>query len=420
MVQANSLPGDESPGPRAGPTHWPGVVFGLSLSAFAAFQMFKLPPVVPLFLADYGFDRTLTGAFMSVYALMGLILSVGLGRVIERRGALGPLFAGLAAMAAGNLLVLIWPQHGWLVLAARGLEGAGFAVLAILGPTLANRLASPRHLPIVIGLTATWIPTGQLTAALIAPGLIALTGWRGLWFLGLAGCLAFAIWGWRSRRDDGLAPGPSRRDTSDPPRRAEPTRAQKLALVLAAAVFLLWSGQYFAYMTWLPQYLVEVHGFALSWALMGYSLPVAVLLVFNVVTGFLLRWRAPLGALIVGALCLQAAVWWSMPATGAGWGGILSLLAYGLGAGVTPTCLFAIPSVILGQGRGTAAAFGVLMTGRNIGVLIGPVLLAEAFRLSGSWNLASPIFGVTTTLAVMIAATLAYRVARLGRRGAGT
>jgi len=48
------------------------------------------------------------------------------------------------------------------VLAARGLEGVAFAVLAICGPVLANRKAPPGYLPVVAGLTAAWIPIGQL------------------------------------------------------------------------------------------------------------------------------------------------------------------------------------------------------------------------------------------------------------------
>ena len=57
-----------------------------------------------MLLADFGFDRTLTGAFMSVCALVGLTLSHGFGLAIERHGGQGPLLGGLAAMAAGNPL----------------------------------------------------------------------------------------------------------------------------------------------------------------------------------------------------------------------------------------------------------------------------------------------------------------------------
>jgi hypothetical protein len=74
-----------------------------------------------------------------------------------------------------------------------------------------------------------------------------------------------------------------------------------------------------------------------------------------------------------------------------------------------------MPSVARGQGGAGASAFGILMTGRNVGVLFGPILLAEAFRLSGSWDLASSIFGVVTALALLCAAWLAIEVRRARR-----
>ncbi len=78
----------------------------------------------------------------------------------------------------------------------------------------------------------------------------------------------------------------------------------------------------------------------------------------------------------------------------------MSLIAYGIAAGVCTTCLFALPAVLAGQGPGAAPAFGVLMTGRNLGVLIGPVLLAQALKVTDGWDITVPIFGTLTTLAL--------------------
>ena len=175
---------------------------------------------------------------------------------------------------------------------------------------------------------------------------------------------------------------------------------------------MLWSGQYFAYMTWLPQYLVEVHGLDVTAAQWGYAVPVTLVTVVCVITGVLLQRGVSLGALLTGALVIQAAVWWLLPYTGGGAGGIVSLVAYGSGGGVVPTCLFAMPSVILGRGHDTARAFGVVMTGRNMGVLIGPVLVAQAFKMTGSWDLTAPIFGTVTGGCIVAAALLVRELRR--------
>ncbi len=395
-------------------TNWATVAFGLALAWFAAFQMFKLPPVLPVLLEAYGYDLVLAGGFMSVYAVAGLLLSFGFSRRIERGGWHRPLFGALAVLACGNLVGLIWPQSGWIMLVARALEGVGFAVLAIIGPTLANRQAEARHLPIVIGATAAWIPIGQLVAVLLTPAALALQGWQSLWGLSLLGCLLFAAWSLRIPKD-GAAPETRSADTHTPQTR----RRSRRILVLTAGLFCLWAGQYFAFMTWLPEYLVAAHGLGLTAALAGYSLPVGLLIVFNLVTGVLLRAGVSLGFLLVGSLALQVAVWWLSSLSLEGWSGLAALVVYGIGAGITPACLFAMPSRAAGRGRAAASAFGLIMTGRNVGVLIGPILLAEVLRMSGSWALASPVFGTMTTLALLSGLYLAVELAardRLGRK----
>lgn len=391
-------------------TDWGGVAFGVALGCLAAYQQFKLPPVLPTLLALYGYDRTVAGAFMSVYAVAGLLLSLWLGGRIQRRGA-GPYLQGaFALMLAGDIAVLAWPQSAALVLAARGLEGIAFAVCAIAGPAYALSRAAPAHLGIVIGLAATWIPVGQLAAALLAPAALATGGWRLLWGLAVLLTSATAVWTWSRQRRRLLAPvgaGPAARGTP-----AGGADRGAVALLLSAAVFMLWSGQYFGYMTWLPQYLVEAYGASEMSAIAGYSLPVAVLLVFNVATGLGLRAGIPLLPLLIAALASQAAVWWLIPLTQGPALGVVSLVAYGIGAGIAPTCLFGLPSAILGPGRAGAGAFGVIMTGRNLGVLLGPVLLAELSKRSEGWEAAMPVFAAGSTAALLLALPLARLVRR--------
>ena len=387
-------------------TNWTGVVFGLSLSTFAAFQQFKLPPALPLLLDQYHYDRTLAGGFMSVYAVLGLLLSLWVGRKLARDGLIRLLLPALALMALGNLIAMLWPETGLVMLAARAFEGAAFAVLAIAGPALASREASARHLPWVIGLMAAWIPTGQIVATLVAPLAFELIGWRALWLLGLALCLALGLWAfvlWRGARVD-LGP----RERAGGGGATALAAGERRLLWLAGATFMLWSAQYFAAMTWLPQYLVEAHGLDLSLALFGYLLPVGFVLIFNVATGALLSAGVPLRLLLLTALSSQVAVWALQPLAQGGlagelWFGLGLLVLYGAGAGVTPACLFALPNAILGHGRDTSTAFGIVMTGRNLGVLAGPIVLAEAYRWSGSWLIAAPVFGGATAFALLLA-----------------
>ena len=391
---------------RQGETNWLAVGYGLGLSVLAAYQLFKLPPVLPVLLDVHGYDRVLAGGFMSVYAMAGLILSLLVGRTLERRDPGLPVLAGLALLGAGNLLPLALSPSGPTMLVARTIEGLGFAVLAVAGPLMANRAAAQRHLPMIVAATATWIPIGQIIAALMAAMVLSRFGWSFLWVFGLAGTVVLALLLPLAGASRAAGLRTSSGEAARPGSPGKLPGAVRHGLWLGGGIFMLWSGQFFAFMTWLPQFLTEAIGLDLSAALAGYLLPVGVLLAFNLMTGLMLRAGLALGPLLALALSLQAVVWWLHPWVGEGAAGVVLLVVYGVGAGITPTCLFALPSMLAGP-EGSSRAFGVLMTGRNVGVLVGPILLAELFKSAGSWSVSGPVFGGLTVLAAGLAAVLA-------------
>ena len=396
-------------------TCWSGVAFGLALAALAAYHQYKLPPVLPVMLETYGYDRVLAGGFMSVFALAGLTLSLRVGRGLERHGLAPYLALAFGAFLGGEALALAMPENGWLMLLARGLEGVGFTVCAIAGPLLANINASRAQLPLVVGMTAAWIPTGQVSATLFSLPIVDRGLWQPLWWIGAALTVALALWGWRLKVA-GVARLETRHVGDGRPRPATPT--QRGALVVVGAVFGLWSGQYIAFMTWLPQFLVEVHGFSPGSAALAYVPPAAMVIVFNVVTGALLRAGAPLIPLFAGSIAIQVVIWFAVPALGGGALGGVALILYGVTSGITPACLFAMPSAIMGANR-AAGAFAVIMTGRNIGILIGPVLLAQAVVMAGDWRYSWPLFGAVTALAALGALEIGRRLRRIERDTAG-
>lgn len=399
-------------------SHMGAILFGLSLAAFAAFQQFKIPVVLPILLESYGYERTLAGGLMSVYALVGLAFSVFIGRLVARFGSFGPLLLGLGLFLGGNLTSLAWPENAVVMLSGRAMEGLGFAVAAIAGPVMANANASQQHLPLVAGFMATWIPVGQLTASFLAPLFLYWPGWQGLWWFAALSTVGFALWmSYLHRSNPDLFSQPEKTLKSNQPAKRLST-VQLSALVATGAVFMCWSAQYFAYMTWLPQFLVEQHGVDVSDASIGYLIPVALVMIFCIAAGGLMRSGVPLPWLLFGALFLQCAAWWTLPFVASKGSGLVSLVVYGASAGIVPGCLFALPSRVMGSGKGTVAAFGIVMTGRNIGVFTGPLLLALTFGAAGSWDLASPVFGAITTACLPIALFLFSRLRRIAEPAA--
>src|SRR5471030_286201 len=93
-------------------TDWMGVAFGIALACLVAFQQFKLPPVLPVLLADYHWDRTLAGALMAIYAVAGLLFSIPIGGALQRGGIFHLLLAALGLLLLGDLVTLAWPAQG--------------------------------------------------------------------------------------------------------------------------------------------------------------------------------------------------------------------------------------------------------------------------------------------------------------------
>lgn len=391
-------------------THVALVGLGLALVVYAAYSQFKLPVVLPVLLESYHYDRVLAGGFMSIFAAFGIVLSVPVGRAVARRGALHVIMAALPVMGLGTTICLVAPASGAMMLFGRGLEGAAFAALAVAGPALATANALPRHRALVIGLVSAWMPSGQLLATLLGPLALRTSGWQGLWWTGLLLAGLLAAWTLLAVQRD-------RRGTTPHHQAGSPAsawgRTQWAGLLLTGAVFMLWTGQYIAYMTWLPLYLVEVQRLTVEEALSGYLIPVVLVGIFNVTTGAVLQRGARPQHLLLGAVIVQSAIWWLLPVTGGGLGGVASLAVYGITAGIAPTCLFALSTHLVAHPAETARAFGVTMTGRNLGVLGGPLLLALATELSGSWLAGMLLFAGLTSLALFLCLVLLVVVPRI-------
>lgn len=399
-------------------TRWRGVGYGICLGFVAAYFQFKVPPVLPTFFELFAYDPVLAGGFMSIFAVAGMAVSVRVGKAIAQNGAERYVAGAFGLLIAGSLLGLALPENGWLMLGSRLVEGIGAAVLAVCMPAYANMNAGPRHLPIIIGMQSCWIPVGQLTANAIAQPSVAVGTWQPVWWGGIVIVVLMAGWAWAVSRDPEIVIG-GRGKADDPdnaaPASAPMTQAERRAMYAAVLLFFLWQAQFMAYFTWLPLFLVEVHGVTADTAVFINQLPVIVLLVFALVTGFVLRAGVGATSLMAGALVLQAMGWLLIPWSDNIALGVLSLVAWGIAAGVCPTCLWALPSVLLGGHRAGTHAFGMVLTGRYLGILCGPIAAAGLLQWQIGWTTIAIIFGGFTALTIVFTVLFARLSAQTRR-----
>lgn len=385
-----------NPATQTADTNWTGVSYGIVLGFVAAYFQFKVPPVLPVMIDLYGYEKIVGGGLMSIFAAAGMLVSVRVGRLIRRDGAIRYLSAAFVLMLAGTTMGLLWPESTTVILASRAVEGFGAAVLAVCMPAFSNMSAGPKHLPIVIAAQATWIPVGQLVANLVAQPAVAQSLWQPVWWFGAAATVAIALWTfWIVTRDS--VPGVAHRPEAPTSSQSQAshvsiTSAETRALWLAAVLFFLWQAQFMGYFTWFNVYLVDVFAYEADAAVAINQIPVVVLLIFALVGGVVLKTGMGVIPLLTIALSLQTLGWLLVPFSENLTIGLAGLIVWGIAAGLTPTSLWALPSTLLGGHRAGTDAFAVVLTGRYLGILAGPLIASGVFFLTGAWDTAPYVF----------------------------
>ena len=408
-----------NPATQTADTNWTGVSYGIVLGFVAAYFQFKIPPVLPVMIDLYGYEKFVGAGLMSIFAAAGMLISVNVGRRIRRDGAIRYLAAAFALMLAGTALGLAWPESATVILVSRAIEGFGAAVMAVCMPAFSNMSAGPRHLPIVIAAQATWIPVGQLVANLVAQPAVAQSFWQPVWWFGAAATMAIALWTFWIVSHDSV-PGVAHRPSTPATAQAQTThvsitREETRALWLAAVLFFLWQAQFMGYFTWFNVYLVEVFALEADAAVAINQIPVVVLLIFALVGGVVLKTGLGVVPLLTAALCLQTLGWLLVPFSSNLTIGLAGLIVWGVAAGLTPTSLWALPSTLLGGHRAGTDAFAVVLTGRYLGILAGPLIASGVFFITGAWDTAPYVFAGIAVATIVGTWIFGAQMARLKR-----
>ncbi len=165
------------------PYAWVILAVAYLASVAAPFNQFKVPPIMPLLLTSLNIDLAQAGFLMSSMALVGLLLALPAGVILQRLGlkltgliALGCI--GLGAAAGANA-----SSFNQLLL-SRVIEGIGIGLIGVTAPAAIAMWFPPDRQGAPMGLWATWVPVGTLVMYLFAPALAAANGWQMVWWVG--------------------------------------------------------------------------------------------------------------------------------------------------------------------------------------------------------------------------------------------
>ena len=341
-------------------------------SVAAPLNQFKVPPIMPVLMQELGIDLARAGSLMSVIALVGLILALPAGILLQR---IGPRASGLLAlgfMVAGAALGALAGSYNNL-LASRVVEGVGIGLIGVIAPaTIAMWFPLARQ-GVPMGIWATWVPVGSVLMYNLAPALAAARGWQAVWWLGAGFALiTMLLYALLMRRPPAAEP------EEEQPRPSLDLRAAlaNRDIWLLALAFACFNLALIGLATFYPTFLVEARGYPLSQAAFVASIATLVVL-FSAPLAGVISDRIGSRRLVVAIPFLVLAILFIFPFRVSGWQITAVMVVQGLAAGAIATATFAAAPEVMRKPQWAGLGLAVILIGQNLGQLVGPALLGQ-------------------------------------------
>lgn len=387
-------------------TNWIAVAAVIAAGVLVSMQVGKLPPLLTQLRAEFGMGLVLGGLLASSFMLIGAVIGILAGFASDRIGSRRALILGVGITALGCAAGAA-ATNTPLLLAARLLEGLGFVLTVVCGPSLLTALTQPDQRQLALGFWSTYMPVGVTLGMLGALAVDRLFDWRGLW-LALTILLLGAAILIRHLIRNAQVPAVPRHFQMMPLKRPGPW--------LLAACFACYTTQWFAIVTWIPTYLREGGVSDELWVTMGAASVVAINVVGNTSSAALMhrgvqRWLIiaviPIAMGVFGVLSfgeqmpVAAKIAFAMAASGIG--------------GMLPAAVLASVPIHARAPSEIATVNGVVTQLLNLGSFIGPPALAALVSQLGGWNEGRWLL----LIAGLLGCALALMLRRTELRGSG-
>ncbi len=362
-------------------TRWPAVLTALFAGVVGGCAFGKMSPALPTLKEEFGLSLIEAGWLVSAFNALAAASAIFFGVFCDRVGALRFCVVGALFMAAGGLLGAL--VHGApLFIASRFLEGMGFIAVIVSAPGLIVAAAAPERRGMAFGLWATYLPLGVTAIMIASPPLLAGFGWRGVWVLVALAAAACALM-LAARRSDyaGVVHGTKRSLAS-----LRESLAQPVPWLLGLA-FSMYVIQHQALMIWLPTYLIETHGLSLMLAALATALAVFVNCFGNLLGGWLIQRNFPRGRIIAATFVVTSLDFVIVFTGGLPEAARYALLVfYSFIAGMVPTAVLSAGMRYARSPSEVGAVQGLIVHITQVGIFVGPLLVAAAVTWGGSWD----------------------------------
>lgn len=382
-------------------TSWPHILIAIAAGYAVCFQIGKVPAALPLIGAEFGLTLWQSGAIVSslsvLTAVSGIFVGLWANRYRAERTALLALSIAIAAGLAGSAA-----DSFYVVLCSRVLEGLGYILAMAALPAVVSAHCAPADRPLALAGWGSTVPGGIAVLMLSSPVLIEAggLGWRGVWIATVVAislitvlfCITFRP---LSRVTDTVRPAPPADDL------AQALRLRPLSLV---ALFILYSLQFLAVVSFLPTMIVEQSDYALGTAAFLGGIVAVGNAVGSVLAGPLIaiglgRRNIMMIGYAIMAVSAAAVLFDILPVPMR----IAAAVIFATAGALIPGTIWTfVPELARSPSQAPIFA-GMFIQGSGIGQLLGPVLLGGLVDYFGSWQFAVILTTTASALGIVLA-----------------
>lgn len=371
--------------PHSGKTPWLTVFILVGAGIISAFQVGKVPPLLPDIQSELGITLVHAGWVLSIFNIIGLVLGACTGSIADTLGHRRLLIAGLCLQAAGSLAGSISASFGLLIL-SRFLEGMGFLSVIVSTPSLIVQAVNEKDLKVALSVWTCYLPAGACLIMMTIPLLVQVADWRGIWQIN--GCL---IIGYVLLISTATRHFPAfeknRRLTAGSIFSDMAQTALSAGPLLLSLIFFTYALQWLAVMGFLPTLLQEKYAFSKSAASVLTGIMVGCNIVGNLSGGWLLKKGINRWALIITACltmgCGDVAIYWSTAGFTVNYAGCLLFSMIG---GLIPASVLGAAPLFAPRKALISTTVGLMIQGGQAGQVAGPTLLALLVSATGTWT----------------------------------
>lgn len=361
---------------------WVVLVAIFVASVAAPINQFKVPPVMPALIADFGLTMTSAGLLMSIFSFAGLTIAFPAGALLSRLGQKVTCTLALCLILLGSL-VGTYSTAVESMLCGRAVEGMGMAILGVAAPVVISSWFPPERRGLPMGIWSAWVSVGVIVMMNVSPMATPIGQWVQTWWLGTSVALGALVIFLVLHKQPIVADRDEQQSSQNLKSLFKEVLSIRDVWLISISLF-SFNVMVLGMNTFFPTFLTKVHGVSMEQADFYSSLPNIAMLASCPLGGWLADRTGTRKKLFSSCLGLLG-IWWAvifhaplqlMP--------ILMLVFGILGGPIISIIITALPETVR---RPSLIGFGMslLMFWHHLGEFVGPLYFGSIIDLTSSW-----------------------------------